>query len=195
MFLGGNFATVNHLLINYYLLEAFNEVFSGKINGNLVYYISHNIIREEIVDNRKVWVHRKGATRAMPGNHHEVIHTQFAGIGHPIILPGNCTDGTVIMRGNTGAKQTMYSVNHGAGRRMGRRRAKDTFDQKLVNNDMLVADVLYNDRNYPIDESPRAYKDFKEVIDSVVKADLATRVATLKPRFVIKDADKTSQEG
>lgn len=195
MYIGGNFATVNHLLINHYLTEAYDEVFNGRAKTDLVYYIAHNIIREEIVDNRPTLIHRKGATRAMPGNHHEVNKTKFAGFGHPIILPGNCTDGTAVMRGNTGAKKTLYSVNHGAGRRMGRREAKRNLDQKLVNNDMLVADVMYNDRNYPIDESPRAYKDFDMVIDSVVKADLATKVAMLKPRFVIKDADKTSQEG
>lgn len=195
MYLGGNFATVNHLLINHYILEAFNDVFHGKVKGELVYYIAHNIIREEVVDDRKMWVHRKGATRAMPGNHHEVNKTKFAGLGHPIILPGNCTDGVIVMRGETGSKETLHSVNHGAGRRMGRLAAKRALDQKMVNNDLNVADVMYNDRNYPVDESPRAYKDFGEVISSVEKAGLATKVASLKPRFVIKDADKTSQEG
>ena len=48
MALGGNFATVNHLLINALVLEAFQEVFPGAA-GRLVYFISHNIAR------RKSW--------------------------------------------------------------------------------------------------------------------------------------------
>jgi tRNA-splicing ligase RtcB (3'-phosphate/5'-hydroxy nucleic acid ligase) len=49
MALGANFATVNHLLINALVLEAFQEVFPG-VNGHLVYFISHNIARKEVVD-------------------------------------------------------------------------------------------------------------------------------------------------
>src|SRR5690606_4783470 len=49
MALGANFATVNHLLINTLVLEAFREVIPG-VNGQLVYFISHNIARREVVD-------------------------------------------------------------------------------------------------------------------------------------------------
>ncbi len=44
--------------------------------GQLVYFISHNIARKEIVDNRLAWVHRKGATRAFPGGHHALQATR-----------------------------------------------------------------------------------------------------------------------
>jgi len=68
MSLGANFATVNHLLINSLVLEAFQEIIPGT-RGSLVYFISHNIARREIVGNQECWVHRKGATRAFPANH------------------------------------------------------------------------------------------------------------------------------
>src|SRR5438445_2376312 len=48
MSLGANFATVNHLLINALVLEAFEEVIPGT-RGHLVYFISHNIARRELV--------------------------------------------------------------------------------------------------------------------------------------------------
>ena len=51
MALGANFATVNHLLINALVLEAFQEILPGT-TGSLVYFISHNIARREIVENR-----------------------------------------------------------------------------------------------------------------------------------------------
>jgi tRNA-splicing ligase RtcB (3'-phosphate/5'-hydroxy nucleic acid ligase) len=96
MALGANFATVNHLLINALVLEAFQEVLPGT-TGQLVYFISHNIARQEVVDNRSAWVHRKGATRAFPGGHHALADTPFADTGHPILLPGIPRDGSVVM--------------------------------------------------------------------------------------------------
>jgi hypothetical protein len=45
MALGANFATANHLLISALVLEAFQEVLPG-CQGNLVYFISHNIARK-----------------------------------------------------------------------------------------------------------------------------------------------------
>ena len=49
------------------------------------------------------------------------------------------------------------------------------------------ADVISNCRHYPIDEVPDAYKDFAEVLRSVELAGLATEVAKLRAKFVIKD--------
>ena len=189
MALGANFATVNHLLINALLLEAVREVIPGT-QGNLVYFISHNIARKEIVDGRPAWVHRKGATRAMPAVHPALRETPFASSGHPILLPGNPRDGSAVMVADPGAEASCYSVNHGAGRIMGRRHAARTLDQSAVDADLEAHDVLSNCRRYPIDEAPAAYKDFNEVLRSVKTAGLATEVARLRARFVIKDASK-----
>jgi len=189
MALGANFATVNHLLINALVLEAFQEVFPG-VQGNLVYFISHNIARKEIVDNKVSWVHRKGATRAFPAGHHGLEGTIFEDTGHPILLPGNPRDGSAVMVGEAGASESCYSVNHGAGRVLGRRHAKRVLDQKVVDQDLDEHDVLSNCRTYPLDEAPDAYKDFNEVLNSVKSAGLASEVARLKARFVIKDGSK-----
>lgn len=187
MALGANFATVNHLLINALVLEAFQEVLPGT-TGRLVYFISHNIAREEVVDGRKSWVHRKGATRAVPGGHFSLHDTPFADTGHPILLPGNPRDGSVVMVARGGAERTAWSVNHGAGRRMGRKHAFRTLDQKQVDEEFDSSDILTNCRKYPLDEAPDAYKDFPEVLRSVEAAGLAESVARLQARFVIKDA-------
>ncbi|TWU46384.1 RNA-splicing ligase RtcB [Rubripirellula tenax] len=189
MALGANFATVNHLLINSLVLEAFREVIPGA-QGNLVYFISHNIARKEIVDNRSAWVHRKGATRAMPAGHHSLAETPFAKTGHPILLPGNPRDGSAVMVADDGAAASCFSVNHGAGRVLGRRHAKRVLDQTTVDAELDAGDILSNCRKYPIDEAPAAYKDFNEVLRSVKTAGLASEVARLKARFVIKDASK-----
>ena len=186
MSLGANFATVNHMLINALVLEAFQEVIPG-VKGNLVYFISHNIARREVVNNQKSWVHRKGATRAFPAGHHALKDTPFEKTGHPILLPGNPVDGSVVMVAEAGAEKSCYSVNHGAGRAMGRKAAMRALDQKKVDREFTEQDILTNCREYPKDEAPAAYKDFAEVLRSVKDAGLARSVAKLKARFVIKD--------
>lgn len=189
MCLGANFATVNHLLINALVLEAFQEVIPG-VKGQLVYSISHNIARKEVVKNQISWVHRKGATRAFPAGHHELKGTMYENTGHPILLPGNPQAGSAVMVADEGAAISCYSVNHGAGRALGRKRAIRELDQATVDQSFEDADILSNCRRYPKDEAPAAYKDFEEVLRSVKSAGLASEVARLKARFVIKDGDK-----
>jgi tRNA-splicing ligase RtcB len=189
MGLAANFATINHLLINALVLEAFQEVFPGT-KGDLVYFISHNIARKEILDGREQWVHRKGATRAFPAGHPALQGTRYAKTGHPILLPGNPTAGSAVMVANQGAELSAYSVNHGAGRALSRTRASKELDQRKIDEQLDAADILSNCRRYPIDEAPAAYKDFKEVLRSVETANLARTVAKLSARFVIKDGDK-----
>jgi tRNA-splicing ligase RtcB len=188
MALGANFATVNHMLINALVLEAFQEVLPGT-TGELVYFISHNIARKEVVDNRLAWVHRKGATRAFPAGHHALMGTRYADTGHPILLPGNPQAGSCVMVADEGASISCYSVNHGAGRALGRRRAIRELDQRSIDQSFDEHDILSNCRQYPKDEAPAAYKDFNEVLRSVKSAGLATEVARLRARFVIKDGD------
>ncbi len=189
MALGANFATVNHMLINALILEAFQEVLPGT-TGDLVYFISHNIARKEVVDGRPEWVHRKGATRAFPAGHHDLKETPFYETGHPILLPGNPKDGSAVMVADPGAALSCYSVNHGAGRAMGRKAAARNLNQATVDQSLANADVLHNSRQYPIDEAPHAYKNFEEVLSSVKQAGLASEVARLTAKFVIKDSDK-----
>jgi len=189
MSLGANFATVNHLFINQLVLEAFQEVLPG-VESQFVYFISHNIARKEVVNESIQWVHRKGATRAFPAFHHELKETPFYASGHPILLPGNPRDGSVVMAALPGADKSCFSVNHGAGRRLGRKNAFRTLDQKQVDEELNASDIMYNSRAYPRDEAPDAYKNFDDVLDSVKKAELAHEVARLHARFVIKDASK-----
>lgn len=183
--IAGNFATLNHMLINKMVLKAFQEVIPGT-QGQLIYYISHNFVREEYEGRDKWYVHRKGATRAFPAGHHSLKSTPFYKTGHPILLPGDPIRGSAVMVAKPGAKKTFYSVNHGAGRVMSRSKAKKTITQKTVDNIFDERDVLTNARQYPIDESHLAYKDFDDVLDSVTGAGLADVVANLQARFVIK---------
>lgn len=74
---------------------------------------------------------------------------------------------------------------------MGRKAAIRALDQKEIDAAFDAADILTNCRNYPLDEAPEAYKDFHEVLRSVELAGLASTVARLRARFVIKDSDES----
>ncbi len=91
------------------------------------------------------------------------------------------------MVADAGAEKSCYSVNHGAGRALGRRRAIRELNQRDIDQSFDETDILTNCRAYPRDEAPAAYKDFDEVLHSVKSAGLASEVARLKARFVIKD--------
>lgn len=185
MQLAANFAIMNHLYVNKLLLDSIKEVIPG-VTGEFIYHISHNIGRQEIIDNRKLWVLRKGATRAYPAKHFSLKNTPFYETGHPILLPGNAKDGSYVMVGLENAVKTAYSINHGAGRTMSRTAATKSFSQEQVNKDMNDADIIFQGTDYPIDESSFSYKPFDQVINSVEIAGLAKKVAKLKPLLVIK---------
>jgi tRNA-splicing ligase RtcB len=70
---------------------------------------------------------------------------------------------------------------------MSRTKAKKNLRQQQVDQSLLDHDVISNCRVYPRDEAPDAYKDFGEVLASVTQAGLASEVARLKAKFVIKD--------
>lgn len=109
---------------------------------------------------------------------------------HPIPLPSDPQAGSCVMVADAGAKLNCYSVNHGAGRSLGRKAAIRALDQQAVDQSFDAHDNLTNCRFYPKDEAPAAYKEFNEVLRSVSEAGLASEVARLRARFVVKDGDK-----
>jgi tRNA-splicing ligase RtcB len=131
---GGNFAIVNRLVIFEQLARAFADVFHAELE--LVYEISHNLAQlEPHPEYGEVWVHRKGATRAFPAGHPLLSGTQWERTGHPVLIPGSNRDRSFVLRPAEGAVRSLYSVNHGAGRRMSRSAAERTLDRREVEDD------------------------------------------------------------
>lgn len=93
------------------------------------------------------------------------------------------------MVADAGAEKSCFSVNHGSGHRKGRKSAIRELDQSIVDEEFVPCDILSNCRTHPKDEAPAAYKDFNEFLNSVKLAGLASEVARLRARFVIKDSD------
>lgn len=186
---GGNYAIANRLLIWQEVGTAFRRVFGEE--PELVYELSHNLAQKEVLpDGREAWVHRKGATRAFPAGHPMLKGTKWEATGHPVLIPGSMGDHSYILRPLPGAAKSLYSVNHGCGRRMSRGEAKRSLTQSGVNKQLKGLNVLVNGGgDVPIDESPNVYKPAAEVIAAVVEAGLAEVAHTLTPIASIKGVD------
>ncbi len=186
---GGNFAIANRLFIWQEVGRAFRRVFGQE--PELVYEISHNLAQQETMpDGRLAWIHRKGATRAFPAGHPSLAGTQWATDGHPVLIPGSMGDTSYVLRPRPGVAKSLFSVNHGCGRRMSRSDAKQSLTQSGVNTQMKRLNVMVNaGGNVPIDESPNVYKSSSDVIAAVVEAGLAEVEFTLTPLASIKGVD------
>jgi tRNA-splicing ligase RtcB (3'-phosphate/5'-hydroxy nucleic acid ligase) len=188
---GGNFAIVNRLMIGRVVAGAFAETFGAE--PDMVYEISHNLVQEEThpdLFDHPVWVHRKGATRALPAGHPMLAGTRWEATGHPVIIPGSMGDFSYVLRPLPGAAKALYSVNHGAGRRKSRMGARREISQADANRRMRDLGVLVNAGGpVPVDESPDCYKPAEEVIRAVTNAGLAAVDVRLSPIASIKGVD------
>lgn len=186
---GGNFAIANRLMIWEQVGTAFRRVFGQE--PELVYEISHNLAQQELLpDGRRAWIHRKGATRAFPAGHPLLAGTRWEATGHPVLIPGSMGDKSYILRPRPGAARSLFSVNHGCGRRLSRGAAKQRLTQSGVNRQMKKLGVMVNGGgDVPIDESPDVYKPAKDVIAAVIAADLAEVEFELTPLASIKGVD------
>ncbi|EYF08158.1 RtcB family protein [Chondromyces apiculatus] len=189
---GGNFAIINRLIIFEQVAEAFRKVFREDLE--LVYEISHNLVQaEQHPEFGDVWVHRKGATRALPAQHPALKGTLFENEGHPVLVPGSNRDYSYILRPLPGAHKSGYSVNHGSGRRMSRGEAVRVLSQEKVNEQYRHAGILVNlDGEVPIDESSACYKSAEDVVTAVVDAGLARVEYRLWPLASLKGTEESA---
>jgi len=184
-----NFAFANRQLMTFDVREAFGEIFGKEIEKEMatIYDVAHNIAKFEEFEGRKILIHRKGATRAFPAGH--PLNTEkYKKTGHPALVPGSMGTPSYVMVGTNEAKKSFYSINHGSGRVMSRTAAKREITEEDFQKSM--GEILYNARDWRLlaDEAPLAYKNILDVIDTLVEAGIAQKVAKMRPLAVIKGA-------
>jgi len=183
-----NFAFGNRQLITHEVRESFGDVYRcspDDLGLELIYDLAHNIAKFETHFNKKVLVHRKGATRALPPGHPSNPE-RYLKTGHPVLIPGSMGTASYVVAGTEKNNITFYSANHGAGRVMSRKAARQTLCKKELEEQMK--NILTNTRNYKrlLDEAPLSYKNIHQVVTSLSEIDLTRLVARLKPLAVIK---------
>ncbi|CAH8712002.1 RtcB family protein [Paenibacillus thiaminolyticus] len=185
-----NYAVVNRHLMAFGIREAFRDVLGPKVEMTTLYDLMHNYAWEESHDGRRMFVHRKGATRALPP-HHPDNPKPYAATGHPALIPGSMGSASYLMAGRDTGAANYYSICHGAGRVRSRSATKQlvTVDEFAASLQAGTEDeVVVNQRMLEsiIDEAPQAYKDVEQIIESVVGAGLAGVVARCKPLATVK---------
>jgi tRNA-splicing ligase RtcB len=159
MELMGKFASANHHVIHALIAKAVGEKPILQVENH------HNFAWKETHGGREVIVHRKGATPA--------------GAGALGIIPGSMASPAYLVRGK-GEATSLNSASHGAGRRMSRTQANQTFRWNQVKPYLEQRGVTLLSAG--LDEVPMVYKDIEEVMDA--QADLVERIARFHPRLV-----------
>lgn len=185
---GANYAWVNRQMITYFIRQAFEEAgFSGE-KIKTVYDVAHNIGKFEEYNGKRLFVHRKGATRAFPAGSND-IPTAYKSCGQPVIVPGSMGTSSYVLCGTQKAlSETFGSVCHGAGRVMSRTQALKTVNGRDLKDKLEREGVsVFTDSFRTLaEESPVAYKNIDEVVSSCEGAGIASKVAKLLPLAVVK---------
>lgn len=189
-----NYAWANRQIITDSIRRSFEKVFKKgalHLDMKVIYDVSHNIARVEKLEiggeEKKLCVHRKGATRALPAGHY-LLPDEYKEIGQPVLVPGDMGRHSFILIGEKKSKEAFYSSAHGAGRLLSRHQAlkqgKGIDLIESLKKDGVIVKV--KSKKLLAEEAPFAYKDAEDITEVVEKAGLAFKVARLKPVAVIK---------
>lgn len=178
---GANFAWANRQLITWEVRKAWQKIFGKLLRQDLkiIYDVAHNLakIEDHQIDGgiKKVIVHRKGATRAFPGQ--------------PVLIPGSMGTASYILIGQEKAMEESFGSScHGAGRIMSRHAALRQVKGEELKKELEAKGIAVRGSSLRglAEEAPIAYKDIDSVVDVVDKVGIAKKVARLKPTAVIK---------
>jgi len=190
-----NYAWCNRQLLMWPAREVFETVFERpweRLEMNLVYDVAHNIAKFEehrVGDRQKrVWVHRKGATRAFPAGHPE-LPARYRGTGQPVIIPGDMGRASWVLAGEPGSMEKSFGTCcHGAGRALSRTAAVKHAKGRRIDAELRRQGVIARAGSWKglAEEQPEAYKNVDHVVEVVHEAGLARKVARLRPIGVVK---------
>lgn len=190
-----NFALANREAMTQWLREAFERVFLSEARNlgmSLLYDVSHNVAKVEThrVDGRerRVLVHRKGATRSFPGSG-EGVPEPYRKVGQPVIIPGDMGRYSYVLVGLEEAMERSFgSTCHGAGRTMSRKAAKKGVKGSELKARLERAGIMVDAATLSglAEEAPEAYKDVSEIVEACEGAKLSERVARMRPLAVFK---------
>ncbi|MEX5281910.1 MAG: RtcB family protein [Nitrospiraceae bacterium] len=186
-----NCALANRQIITHLVRQAFAEVLP-QADLNLLYDVSHNTckIEDHVVDGvaKRVFVHRKGATRAF-GPGHPDLPPPFRDIGQPVLIGGTMGTASYVLVGTReGMALAFGSACHGAGRNMSRHQALRQWQGRDVVKELGLRGIVIRSPSLRgvAEEAPGAYKDVTEVVQAADAARLAGTVARLEPMVCIK---------
>ncbi|MEV1001431.1 RtcB family protein [Nonomuraea sp. NPDC050202] len=184
-----NYGRANRQLLGQAARRAFERA-TGDGGLSLLYDVSHNLAKLEThhVEGRarRLCVHRKGATLALPPGH-EDLPADLRAVGQPVLVPGSMGVGSYVLAGTPDAP-AFASACHGAGRRLSRHQALKSTSAARLRAELKEAGVAVRGASARglAEETPHAYKDVDAVVTACHLAGLARKVAKLAPVGVVK---------
>ncbi len=190
-----NCAIANRQILAHLVRETFRDIF-GNISMPTLYDVSHNLCMEEehILPNgkkKKLFVHRKGATRALPAGHTQ-LKPPFDKTGQPVLVGGSMGTASYILAGmeqvDKNSINPFFSACHGAGRCMSRAQAMKQWRGEDIVKKLELKNIFVRSPSMRgiAEEAPGAYKNIDDVINCTCNAALARRVAKVIPLAVVK---------
>jgi tRNA-splicing ligase RtcB len=188
-----NYAWCNRQIISWEVQKAWDACL-GKKGGRLrlLYDVAHNIAKLESYqlggENKKLIVHRKGATRAF-GPEHPELPAPYRTAGQPVLIPGSMGTSSFVLAGTSQSYDRSFgSCCHGAGRRLSRSAAKRQVNAPVLKEELKERGIFIEAGSFKgiAEEAPVAYKDVNLVVDAIEASGIAKRVARLVPVAVIK---------
>jgi tRNA-splicing ligase RtcB len=188
---GINCALANRQILTHLVREAVAEVLP-RARMPLLYDVSHNTckVEEHVVDGvkRRLFIHRKGATRAFGPGHPELPDALRAA-GQPVLIGGSMGTASYVLAGTRASESRAFSsACHGAGRAMSRHQAQRTWQGRQVIDQLAARGILVRSPSASgvAEEAPGAYKSVDAVVDAADAAGLARKVARLEPLVCVK---------
>ncbi|MGI9382084.1 MAG: RtcB family protein [Methyloligellaceae bacterium] len=188
---GINCALANRQIIGHLARQVFASFFPDA-DLPLLFDVSHNTCKLEshVVDgkSRRLYVHRKGATRAF-GPGHDSLPDALRPWGQPVLIGGSMGTESFVLAGTEQSEGRAFSsACHGAGRRMSRHKAYKTWKGRQVVDALAKRGIVVRcpSSRGVAEEAPGAYKDVAAVVDAAERAGLARKVARLVPVICIK---------
>ncbi len=190
-----NYAWANRQILMHLTRETFLSALSinlRELGMDLLYDVCHNIAKKErhIVNGQEtlLCIHRKGATRALPPGHN-LLPEIYRDSGQPVLIPGDMGTYSYVLVGAHGAMEKSFGSScHGAGRVLSRTQAVKKAKGRAINRELEDQGIFVQSRGIKTlkEEIPEAYKDVSQVVKVVDQADLAKKVARLRPLGVVK---------
>lgn len=190
-----NYAWANRQMIVHWVRESFESVMgrsADDMDMEIIYDVAHNIAKyeEHSIEgsSRKVYVHRKGATRAF-GPDAPGIPQKYKPTGQPVLIPGDMGTASYVLAGTKSAMSDSFgSTCHGAGRVMSRSEAVRRFYGEKIKSDLQKHGIYVQAASKKVvaEEAPDAYKNVDEVVEIAHGAGISLKVARLKPLGVVK---------
>jgi tRNA-splicing ligase RtcB len=186
-----NYAFANRQVIAHLVRKGFKKVFPDA-DVKMLYDIGHNTCKVEYHEvntkRKKLYVHRKGATRSFgPGR--KEVPKDYRDVGQPVIVGGTMGTYSFILAGTSDSMEKAWrSACHGAGRTMSRTKAKKKWWGSTLQKELLSKGIYIKAHSMAglAEEAPGAYKNVLEVVNATHNAGLAKKVVKVKPLGVIK---------